>query len=236
MKQLHNIQLEILKQLLFAPSLRYAKLKPDPEMENNQFDFHLDQLIDGGYIVKDGRDYSLTNFGKEYANRMNTEQTIIAKQSKISAWVCCVRAIGGKKQYLIYTRLKQPFYRCQGFMSGKVAYGEKVLDAAKRELKEETGLEGSPQIISIKHFLVFDKTTNELVEDKFMFLCLVKNPVGELRANNEGRYEWVYENKLKQYVTNHFESWGAFEKQLGEIKNFKGKVKLEEIDHWSAKF
>lgn len=236
MKQLHNIQLEILKQLLFAPSLRYAKLKPNPEMENNQFDFHLNQLIDGGYIVKKEKGYCLTNFGKEYANRMDTEQTIIAKQSKISAWVCCVRTIGGNKQYLIYTRLKQPFYGCQGFMSGKVAYGEKVLEAAKRELKEETGLEGTAQIVSIKHFLVFDKQTNDLVEDKFMFLCLVKEPKGKLKPNNEGNYEWVDENKLKQYVTNHFESWKAFEKQLEEIKSFKGKIQLEEIDHWSEKF
>lgn len=236
MKQLHNIQLGILKRLLFAPSLKYVRMKPNPEMENNQFDFHLNQLIEDGYIVKEEKGYCLTNFGKEYANRMDTEQTVIAKQSKISAWVCCVRIVGGKRQYLIYTRLKQPFYGCQGFMSGKVRYGEKVLEGAKRELKEETGLEGSPQIVSIKHFLVFDRTTNELVEDKFMFLCLVKNPLGELRAHDEGLYEWVFENKLKGYVTNHFESWGAFEKQLEEIRSFRGKIKLEEIDHQSDKF
>ncbi|KKR91981.1 MAG: NUDIX hydrolase [Candidatus Woesebacteria bacterium GW2011_GWA1_41_13b] len=236
MKQLHNTQLEILKKLLFASSLRYARLKPDPEMENNQFNFHLNQLIDGGYVIKGGRNYGLTNFGKEYANRMDTDQTIIAKQSKISAWVCCIRTMGGKKQYLIYTRLKQPFYGCQGFMSGKVAYGEKVLEAAKRELKEETGLQGNAQIVSIKHFLVFDKTTNELVEDKFMFLCLVKNPTGKLTANNEGKYEWVEENKFKQYVTNHFESFPAFMKQVEEIKSYNGQVSLQEINHWSSKF
>ena len=52
MRQLHEIQLQILKKLLFASGLRYAQIKPDPQMENNQFDFHLDQLIDGGYVEK----------------------------------------------------------------------------------------------------------------------------------------------------------------------------------------
>jgi len=237
MKQLHNIQLEILKQLLFAPSLRYSKLKPSSKMENNQFNFHLDQLIDGGYITKDGRDYSLTNFGKEYANRMDTEQTIIAKQSKISAWVCCIRTFGGKKQYLIYTRLKQPFYGCQGFISGKVAYGEKVLEAARRELKEETGLEGNAQIVSIKHFLVFDKATNELVEDKFMFLCLIKNPQGSLNPDEtEGKYQWVNDENLRTYITNPFEPIDELLGYLEETKKFTGRITLSEIDHWSAKF
>lgn len=232
MKQLHGVQLQILKKLLFANELRYSQVKPDPEMENNQFDFHLDQLISGGYVEKKNKTYKLTNFGKEYANRMDTEEVLIAKQSKISAWICCRR----KNQYLIYTRLKQPFYGCQGFMSGKVKYGEKIVEAAERELEEETGLKGKPQIVSIKHFLVFDKQSNELVEDKFMFLCLMENPTGELRPHDEGKYEWINENNLKSYVINHFESWRAFEKQLEEIKSFKGEIKLEEIDHWSEKF
>src|SRR3989344_584214 len=214
MSQLHEIQLKILKNLLFADGLRYAKMKPDPEIENNQFDFHLDQLTEGGYIDKRDKVYKLTNFGKEYANRMDTEEVVVAKQSKVSAWVCCTRRRGGQVEYLIYTRLKQPFYGCQGFMSGKVKYGEKVIDAARRELGEETGLVGEPKIVSIKHFLVYDKQSNVLVEDKFMFLCLAKNPVGEIRPHDEGKYEWVGEIDLKKYVTNHFESWEAFEKQV----------------------
>ncbi len=236
MKQLHEIQLGILKRLLFADELRYTDLKPDPEIENNQFDFHLKELIKVGYIQKGERYYSLTSVGKEYSNRMDTDKVVIAQQAKISAWLCCRRKRKQGYQYLIYTRLKQPFYNCQGFPSGKVKYGEHVINAAKRELKEETGLTGQPQIVTIKHFVVFDKKSNELLEDKFMFLCLFENPKGQLITNNEGKYEWVDEQGLKEYVTNHFESWEAFQKQLAEIRNYKGQINLQEIDHYSVKF
>jgi len=236
MKQLHDAQLQILKRLLFAKQLRYSELKPDAEMENNQFDFHLDKLISQDYIRKDVKYYLLTNKGKEYANRMDTDEVVVSLQSKLSAWICCTRQKDHQKQYLIYTRLKQPFYGCQGFMSGKVRYGEKILETAKRELKEETNLEGDPKIVTIRHYLVYDKITHKLVEDKFMFLCLIQQPTGQLVTNNEGKYEWVNEKDLKKYVINHFESFAAFKQQIQEIKSFDGNVKLQEINHESEKF
>jgi len=236
MKQLHETQLGILKKMLFANKLHYIKLKPNPEMENNQFDFHLKELIKAGYVHKKDKEYSLTSMGKEYANRMDTDKVVITQQAKISAWLCCRKKIKNKYQYLIYTRLKQPFYGCQGFPSGKVNYGERVIEAAKRELKEETSLTGIPNIVTIKHYIVFDKNSKELLEDKFMFLCLFENPGGKLKTNNEGMYKWVDEKDLKKYVTNHFESWKAFVEQLSEIKSFKGRISLQEVDHFSVKF
>lgn len=44
MKQYHDVQLKILRKLLFAQSLPYSQLKPDEKMENNQLSFHLDKL------------------------------------------------------------------------------------------------------------------------------------------------------------------------------------------------
>ncbi len=237
MKQLHEIQLRILKKLLFSKELRYTDLKPDVEMENNQLDFHLGKLVGDGYVSKGKKYYALTNLGKEYANRMDTEQVVIPKQSKVSAWICCSRKVGKRNQYLIYTRLKQPFYGCQGFMSGKVRYGEKVVEAARRELLEETGLKGNPRIVSIKHFLVYDKSTTELVEDKFMFLCLVKNPQGSLSPDEtEGKYQWVNEADLRTYITNPFEPIDELLSYLEETKKFTGQITLDEIDHQSSKF
>ena len=236
MKQLHLIQLQILRKLLFATSLRYTEMKPDNEMLNNQFDFHLDQIIKEGWVTKTKEGYFLTSSGKEYANRMNTGTATIEKQAKIGAIVCAFCERNGKRQYLVYTRLKQPFYGCQGFMSGKIAYGETVIDGAKRELKEETNLDGEPQVFSIRHFRVFDKQTGELLEDKFLYYCLVRNPEGEIVDSAEGKYEWIDEDKIDSHVTNHFESLEVFKRDVEEINSFRGEIRFSEVDHISDKF
>ncbi|MCC2632001.1 MAG: putative hydrolase [Patescibacteria group bacterium] len=77
MKQLHPLQLQILKKLLFASSLRYTEMRPDADVENNSLDFHLDKMIKAGYVHKNDGAYSLTSTGKEYANRIDAEKTII---------------------------------------------------------------------------------------------------------------------------------------------------------------
>lgn len=237
MKQFHSLQLRILKRLLFAQKLRYSDLKPTVRIANNLLDFHLNRLVKEGFVQKENKNYSLTNLGKEYANRMDTKETLIPNQSKISVWICCQKTRQNNNHYLIYTRLKHPFYGCQGFITGKVKFGEKVLAAAKRELKEEAGLEGNPQIITIKHYLVFEKKAKKLVEDKFMFLCLIRNPRGKLKSKiKEGKLRWVKEDNLRKYVTNHFESYTSFQEQLKQINTFKGKTIFSEVNYLSSKF
>lgn len=233
---LHFIQIQILKKLIFHLELSYSELRPDDSIENNKLNFHLNALKDMELIQKTDSLYSLTNKGKEYAGRIDTEALLVKKQSKISAWICPVRNISGENEYLIYTRLKTPFYGCQGFMSGKVDYGETYVDAAKRELFEETGLSGEIQIVGAIHYLVYAKGSNELLEDKLMFMCRADSVSGELTPTYEGKYEWVKESDLKSYVTNHFESWEAFEFQLGLIKNKSGLFFFKEEVHLSEKF
>jgi 8-oxo-dGTP pyrophosphatase MutT (NUDIX family) len=233
---LHEIQVLILKKLLFHPKLRYSDLRPSEEIENNKLNFHINQLKNLGLVKKSDDLYVLTNKGKEFAGRLDTDILKVQKQAKISAWICPIRDVEGELEFLIYTRLKSPFFGCQGFMSGKVDYGEKILDAAKRELKEECDLEGNPEIVALKHYIVFDKSTNEMVEDKFMFLCIVKNPTGNLFQSEEGKYEWVKKSNLEKYIMNHFESWAAFESQLNLIKNYQGNTQFIEEEHYSEKF
>ncbi len=236
MKQVHTIQLQILKKLLFSTGLRYSQIKPSSEMENNQFDFHLDKLIVQGHIEKKLHLYHLTLTGKDFANRIDADNTMIQKQAKIGTYFACIRKKEGQIQFLIYTRLKQPFYGCQGFPSGKVQYGEKITETAKRELKEETNLDGEPEVVLIKHFLVHDKKTRQLIEDKFMFLCIISEPTGELIPCDEGTYEWVNESDLLHYVTNHFENVEEFIKEVMYIKNFNGTISFTEIHQESEKF
>ena len=236
MKQLHNTQLQIMRSLVFSQGLKFSELKPDKEMDNNKFTFHLSKLIDAGYVESEDGYYKLTDSGKSYANRLDTEKVTVKPQAKLSAWLICRRQ-REEVEYLIYTRLKHPFYGCQGFPSGKIDHGEKVIETAKRELFEEAGLAGKPEVIHLRHYLVYDSKGIELKEDKFMFMCLFDEPEGELEPDpTEGKYEWVRESELKGYVTNHFESWGAFSEQLQIIKDYDGTLTMAEVVHNSGKY
>lgn len=236
MKQIHHIQLEILRKLIFVPKLKYLQLKPNVDIENNQFDFHLHRLVDMGFVEKSNNQYQLSIKGKEYSTRMDTDSVEIMKQSKLSAWFAVVRKNKGKLQFLIYTRLKHPFYGCQGFGGGKMSFGEKIIDTAQRELKEETGLVGKAEIVKMVHYRVFDKN-RFLLEDKIMFLCRVSNPTGELITDmEEGKYEWVNEDNVKKYITKPFESMNLILKYMKAIKEFNGQTTIEEMDVETDKF
>jgi len=211
-------------------------MKLNKEMENNKFDFHLKKLIQMKFIRKNSDKYFLTSKGKDYANRIDSDKKRLSLQAKITSWICAVKTNGDDKEYLIYTRLKNPFYGGQGFMTGKLQYGEKVIDGAKREFKEETNLRGEPQIVSIRHYLVKDKESQKLVEDKFMILCKVENPKGVLKGCKEGKYEWIKKGEFKKHVTNHFENFESFIRDISIIDNFNGQVIFEEFEHFTEMF
>lgn len=228
MKDLHKFQSSILNKLLFNKSLKYTEMKPSREMENNQFQFHLNQLLKLGYVEKIKNNYKLTKSGKQYATRMDTDKVKIQLQAKISARVCCIRHKNNRKQFLVYTRLKHPFYKCQGFPAGKVKFGEMVIDAAQRELKEETNLNGKPKIVLITHYCTTSKNTKEVLDDRLMFLCIVENPNGELISSEEGKYEWVDEDKLENFLTKPFETRASFMKEIEIINSHDGNIKIIE--------
>ncbi|MBD3280506.1 NUDIX domain-containing protein [Candidatus Dojkabacteria bacterium] len=232
MKPLHYIQMGILRNLLFSDGLRYSEMKPGEDLENNQFDFHLKELMKQGLIKKNDKLYQLTDKGKEYANTMDTDKIKVQKQAKIGAISVALRKIDGEWEYLVYTRLKQPFYGSQGFPSGKVQWGELCKDASKREFNEETSLDGEPELYRIGHHLVFNKNSGELVEDKIFFFHRIINPEGELKSNEEGKFEWVKEKDLRKYLKKPFETAEVIISEALGAKNFDGVVGFyERIEH-----
>lgn len=236
MKQLHQIQREILLKLLFTDKARYTDLKPDLEIENSHFNFHLDSLIGMKLIEKGEAGYRLTTHGKEFANRIDSETKSLNLQAKLSAWVCPVRTTNGEEEYLIYTRLKNPFYGAQGFMTGKINYGEEVLEAAKREMFEETNLRGDPELILIRHYINKDKENEKVIEDKYFFLVKVVNPSGELLSKEEGHFEWVSKSQFPEKIINHFDSYDAFLEDIRQIDQFDGQIEYQEFIHYPENF
>lgn len=228
MKQLHEVQLHVLKKLLYAPSLSYTELKPTEDFPGNTFSFHLDTLKSTGHILKVESLYVLTDQGKEYANRIEDTHWKIAKPQKITAVLCCSRQWDNELEYLIYSRKKHPFYGKQWLFSGKIQYGEFVADWAKREMFEETNLTWEVKLIMVIHYLVHDINMN-LLEDKFLHIFHCHEPQWELIWCNEGLYERVARSEIENYVTDPF-WWDLSELQkiIYQAENFEWIQYLEE--------
>ncbi len=191
MNSLHEIQLGILQSILFAPSQRYSDMKPQG-MEGSKFTFHLDKLVEGGLILKasDGS-YHLTVKGKEFANQMDAQEVRMRKQAKITLKLCCVRKGLDGDEYLIYTRKKNPFYGLKGFPNSKVWYGKNLQESANQGLFDETNLHGEGRLFAIRHYVVCDQKSKEVLEDKMVYMYRFEAPEGDLVSKKDGEFEWV---------------------------------------------
>lgn len=198
----HAVQMKVLRYLLLSPQGTFANLRKDADMQSDQFTFHLKKLVKAGYITKsDNGAYELTRAGKEYANRMDTDENVIEKQPKISV-VLVVE--NDKGDHLQQQRLKHPYYGYWGHATGKVRWGETLTEAGARELLEETGLTADLRVVGFYHKLDYDKTSGELLEDKYFCLIHGTNPQGELIVDAEGHHnEWMsnadFAKKDKQF-------------------------------------
>lgn len=191
--KLHEAQTSILRELLFVPQAGFAVLQKPTGLTSDHFMFHINRLVELELVERVGRgQYRLTINGKEYANRLDTDERTIERQAKISVLLVPLRERAGtdETEYMIHRRLKQPFYGRYGFMSGKIRWGESIEEGAARELLEETGLRGDLEFKCIYHKR--DYTTGDrLLEDKYFFIMTATNVSGDFQANfDSGSNHW----------------------------------------------
>lgn len=194
--EVHPIQAKILRALLFQTEAKFSQLNVD-KVPTDQFNFHLKSLVTAQILEKKDGKYFLTTKGKEFANRFDTEKVVMERQAKLTLIVVPIKKIGKKTYRLVHQRLKQPYYGYFGAVTGKIRWGEKVLDAAARELLEETGLIAQ----KMKTIGVFHKTDfspeGSLLEDKFFFMVRVDKFSGKLiESIPEGKNFWMTEEEL----------------------------------------
>jgi ADP-ribose pyrophosphatase YjhB (NUDIX family)/predicted transcriptional regulator len=196
-KQLHPAHVAILQVLLFRPDARFAQLQKASELSSDHFNFYLKQLIDQDYIAKNiAGAYHLTQKGKEFANRFDTDARQVERQPKVAV---CLMIRRGDGTMLVQQRLKQPFYGYWGRPTGKIRWGETILQAAARELMEETGLQADLSFESIYHKMDYEQDTNKLLEDKIFFIVGGANPRGELITEFEGgRNAWMTQQEYAE--------------------------------------
>lgn len=202
---IHTIQTAILRELLFLPTARFADLQKITNLDSDHFKFHIARLVELEYVSKnnDGS-YSLSTRGKEYANKLDTDKSTIERQPK-AAVIIVLQDQEGK--LLVQERLKHPYYGFWGFPGGKIRWGETIIEAATRELEEETGLSSALMYQGVYHELVASQETDEILEDKIFHVVHGGVPTGTLRPDFEGgRNEWLSEDEItqKQHVYKSF--------------------------------
>lgn len=190
----HDAQAVILRELLFHPTVGFAKLQKLTGMTSDHFSFHLKKLTELKLVEKVSRGtYSLTPKGKEYANKLDTDSNTIERQPKTAVILAIERKNSqGHKEYIFQERLKQPYYGFWGCPTGKVRWGETIIQTAERELMEETGLSADFTIGGVYHELVYQSETGEQLEDKIFFVVHCTNTKGRLIKEFEGgRNKWM---------------------------------------------
>lgn len=231
MGNLHQIQMLILRELLFNPNAKFSHLNIQG-LTNDHFSYHINVLLEQGLVIKKGLKYSLTIKGKEFANQMDTDDSVLEKQPKVAVMLIVIDSVDGIKKYLVQTRTKEPYFGYQGFLTGKIRFGEKILETAKRELKEETGLECEEfEIKNILHNHVRMEETGELLEDKMFYVVVAHNPTGQLIDTRSGLNKWVTKEEFMNLEKKYYD-----EDYIFEIANSKQTLNLSEDTYFVKEF
>jgi len=211
----HVAQMAILRTLLINRVVSFSELAAATKLTTDHANFHIKKLVDAGmaeHVSKEYGKYQLTRKGKEYANRMDTDELVIEKQPKLVVDIGIENSDG---TFLFQERNKQPYYGYWGFPTGKIRWGETILNAAARELMEETGLTAELRMIGTHHKLDYDQH-GELLEDKYLILVHGTNPQGTLLVETETHTNhWLTPDEYKKLD----KRFGDIEETLKYIRN-----------------
>jgi ADP-ribose pyrophosphatase YjhB (NUDIX family) len=185
--KIHEAQTSILRELLFVPDGGFAELQKPTGLTSDHFTFHINRLLEIGLVERTARGrYRLTTKGKEYANRLDTDERTVERQAKLAVMIVPVRVrADGVEELLIQKRLKQPFFGWYACMTGKLRWGETAVQGAARELAEETGLEADLTVTTIYHKLDYT-TDGRLLEDKHFYVVRAENVRGDFTKRFDG--------------------------------------------------
>lgn len=165
--ELHHIQKEIILNLAAQSPKRFTQLQP-PRLANNTFSYHLKKLLQTGYIESTPQGYILTRkslklsiLSSEPRDRSDAPRTI--------TMLCVTNTLG---EVLLVSRGASPFRGWYGLPSGKIHAGERLDEAAVRELREKTTITAIKPLepIGVLDFQYREKGTNDLFVHALAFV------------------------------------------------------------------
>jgi len=88
--KLHLYQRKLLQKMAVRERSRFNELLIEG-LESEHMNYHLKQLMEVGFVVKEDIYYVMTDEGKDYSNLLDEERDIVEKQPKISVIIRGVR-------------------------------------------------------------------------------------------------------------------------------------------------
>lgn len=214
------IQLEILTRLIKFQGLKFSLLKPEG-IGNDSFNYHLKYLIQKGLVEKSNEGlYLLSVEGRKVIANFNIKGEI-HQLFKASVALYVVNDLNADDPKILMQRRKRyPFFNDVNSIAGKILWGERVEDAAKRKLEEEAGLIADFRFMGIHRKTRLDNK-GLILEDTLYHSCFAQGPKGSLIENNEfGDNFWVSISEARKYILKNIDcgnydllEYDAIEKQ-----------------------
>lgn len=180
-----KIRDEILTKLSIGLDLKFSNLQIK-NVDSNLFTYHLKNLINENLIYKNGLKYNLTDTGKNYVESLSGKTREYRQQPKINNLIILQNK---QKEFLIYKKRKHPFLAKNTFVYGKMHAGESIIDSAKRELFEKTGLETKLSFRGCVYLRIKDK--NKILNHFLFNIFYGKEDItGKLVENFYGEFEF----------------------------------------------
>lgn len=182
-----EIQKNLLKKLMYNQKLKYNELwdKSIPSSYNN---YHLKELIKQGVVEKEEDYYKLSAKGFEYVSSLDGEKINTHKKPLVCAFILCVDT--NNEKILLHRRKKQPYLGVWCMPGGKNDFLDNNRETSKKELFEETGLKGEPEIKIIDE--TFTYFQEEVIQHIYAYYYVCTQFSGELAIQNrEGENKWI---------------------------------------------
>jgi len=97
--------MDIIKCKFFQNGARYSDINPK-NIDDDLYNYHLQQLVVKGFLAKKSQLYSLTEKGKSIVTNIDEETKNINATFKVGVYLCLVNG----EKILMHKRLKHPQY------------------------------------------------------------------------------------------------------------------------------
>lgn len=212
-------------------------MQPD-KVPNDLFNYHLQFLVKKGMVIKSGDGYSLSENGIKHVADPHPHNNALTSLFKINVITIVSRKVRGKIEILNQVRTSNPSYGKIGIMGGVVLKGELIEPAAKRKLKQETGLDADFRLVGCERRIMYKK--GEIFSDVMFPIAYSDSVSGELIEDTEfGHNMWVSIDEAIKNESIEFDYIQGIRTALAAIKKgtikklpffFKEEIRSDEIE------